>query len=58
MEIKDIGPSYRKEDEKYEDYTKRRRIENKLIKNYLKGKNVWNAALKSTYIKPKKDGQT
>lgn len=54
MKIKDIGPSYRKEDEKYENYVTRRRIENKFIKNYLEGKNVWNAALYGTYRKPKK----
>ena len=53
MTIKDIGPSYRKEDEKYSDYIKRRKEENKFVKHYLSGTNVWNAVLKSTYRKPK-----
>jgi len=44
-----IGPSYRQPDETYENYCPRRRKDNKLLKHYLKGKNVWNMALYSTF---------
>ena len=54
MEIKDIGPSYRKENETFQDYKIRQRKENRFIKQYLKGKNIWNAAIANTYRKPKK----
>ena len=53
MTIKDIGPSYRKEDEKYDDYKQRLKEENKFVKNYLRGTNIWNASTHSTYRKPK-----
>lgn len=54
MIIKDIGPSYRKKDEKYEDYAIRRKKENRFVENYLEGKNIWNAAVYSTFTDKKK----
>ena len=42
---------YRFENESYEDYKKRREFTNYAVKQHLKGKLIWDSAIKGTYRK-------
>lgn len=48
-----LNPS-RLPNESYEDYKARRVIENKWVRQYLKGRLIWNGG---TYTKPKEEQQ-